>query len=374
MRKCPYCDFNSHEASQELPEQAYTQMLRQDLLHYRDQCSNQKIETVFFGGGTPSLFSAQAIGQILETANKIVGLSDDCEITLEANPGTFEQQRFNDYRSAGVNRLSIGIQSFSEQALKALGRIHSSDEALKAVATARQAGFDNINLDLMFGLPGQDTQAAINDLRIAVDLQPEHLSWYELTIEPNTAFYSRPPTLPEDDEVAAINDAGLDFLAGAGYQRYEVSAFAQEGRQCRHNLNYWQFGDYLGIGAGAHGKLTLKDKKAIVRTQRNRMPASYLETPPEQGFTERTVPIDEQPFEFLMNALRLIDGVPANFFIDRTFVIPEDIRDTLGKLREKGYLEPKTDKIRPSEHGLRFLNQCLTELLPDEDRINLLAE
>lgn len=349
-------------------------MLKRDLQHYRNQCNNRKIETVFFGGGTPSLFSAKAIGQVLEVANQIVGLSNDCEITLEANPGTFEQQRFNDYRSAGVNRLSIGIQSFSEEALKTLGRIHSSDEALKAVATARQAGFENINLDLMFGLPGQDTQAAINDLRTAVDLQPEHLSWYELTIEPNTVFYNLPPTLPEDDEVAAINDAGLDFLAGAGYQRYEVSAFAKQGKQCRHNLNYWQFGDYLGIGAGAHGKLTLTDPTCILRTQRNRMPSAYLETLPEQGFTERRVTTAEQPFEFLMNALRLVDGVPANFFRDRTFASPEDIRGTLGKLREKGCLESKTDEICPSEHGLRYLNHCLAELLPDEDRINLRAE
>lgn len=349
-------------------------MLQQDLLHYQQRCGGRQIESIFFGGGTPSLFSAHAIEQILNSASNIIGLAEDCEITLEANPGTFEQQRFNDYRSAGINRLSIGIQSFSEQALKALGRIHSNEEALKAVATARQAGFDNINLDLMFGLPEQDTEDAIHDLRKAVELQPEHLSWYELTIEPNTAFYSRPPTLPEDDEVATINDAGLDFLADAGYQRYEVSAFAKQGKQCRHNLNYWQFGDYLGIGAGAHGKLTSVKDKTILRTQRNRMPTSYLETPPEQGFTERSVTIDEQPFEFLMNTLRLVDGVPASFFNDRTFASPEDIEANLSNLREKGYLGLNAGEIRPSEHGLRFLNQCLTELLPDEDRINLRAE
>jgi putative oxygen-independent coproporphyrinogen III oxidase len=349
-------------------------MLQRDLLHYREQVEGRQLESIFFGGGTPSLFSAKAIGKIIEAAADIVGLAADCEITLEANPGTFEQQRFNDYRHAGVNRLSIGVQSFSQSALQALGRIHSSVEAVQAFATARRAGFDNINLDLMFGLPGQDSVAALHDLGTAVELQPEHLSWYELTIEPNTAFYSRPPTLPHDDEIAAINDAGLEFLAGAGYGRYEVSAYANAEKQCRHNLNYWQFGDYLGIGAGAHGKLSRTDEESILRTQRNRMPTAYLNAPPESGFTERVVLTEEQPFEFLMNALRLVNGVPTSFFNQRTFVARKDAQAILKLLRDKGYITTDTASICPSDRGLRYLNQCLSELLPDNNRINSVAK
>lgn len=374
VRKCPYCDFNSHEKSGDLPEQAYIRMLQNDLLHFQDLSGNRPIESIFFGGGTPSLFSAAAVGEIIELADQIYGLSQTCEITLEANPGTFEQQRFRDYHDTGVNRLSIGIQSFSDTALQKLGRIHSSDEASLAVSMARSAGFDNINLDLMFGLPEQDTAAAMQDLQTAVQLEPEHLSWYELTIEPNTAFYSLPPQLPRDDEVASINDTGLELLEKSGYERYEVSAFSRPGKACRHNLNYWQFGDYLGIGAGAHGKLTHPDQETITRTQRNRMPDAYLAAQPTQGYTQRQVIPAEQPFEFLMNALRLVQGVPTQFMARRTSLSEEVVRETLDQLRGKGYIDPSPEFIRPSAKGLRYLNDCLTELLPDDNRINLRAE
>ncbi len=370
VRKCPYCDFNSHQAEGALPEQAYAQMLGADLRYYQQDAGGRQIGTVFFGGGTPSLFSASAIGRILELADHSIGLSADCEITLEANPGTFEQERFRDYRRTGVNRLSIGVQSFQPEALQQLGRIHSSEEAVQAVAMARRAGFDNINLDLMFGLPGQDVDLALHDLRRAIDLQPEHLSWYELTIEPNTVFYNQPPRLPEDDLLADINEAGFALLAAAGYERYEISAFAKPGRRCRHNLNYWQFGDYLGIGAGAHGKLTRADG-TLVRTQRNRMPAAYLESGPERGFSYNAVALNHQPFEFLMNALRLTGGVARDSFHRRTQLDSGQINAIITSLTERGFLEPDPEMIKPSALGLRYLNQCLADLLPDDDAIRL---
>ncbi len=369
VRKCPYCDFNSHQPGAEgIPEADYVRMLQADLAYLAERAQGRKLHTVFFGGGTPSLFSARAIGAVLESAHSLIGLEQGCEITLEANPGAFEQERFRDYRGAGVNRLSMGVQSFSDAALQKLGRIHSADEARHAFDAARRAGFDNINLDLMFGLPDQTPTDAKADLQQAIDLGPEHLSWYELTIEPNTAFYNQPPVLPEDDLIANINEAGLELLAEAGYRRYEVSAFARPGRESRHNLNYWTFGDYLGIGSGAHGKLTYADHR-ISRTWRTRVPAHYLNSSPEGGFQSSPVSVEEQPLEFLMNALRLIDGVPTNIFRQRTQVDWRKIDQILFIMRERGYLDGSPDVIQPSEVGLRYLNQCLTELMPDEKRI-----
>jgi len=256
IRKCPYCDFNSHQANQEIPEQEYVAALRFDLEQDVTLAQGRKLASIFFGGGTPSMLSANAIKTILRDAQAIIGFTDDIEITLEANPGTFEQEKFSGFRAAGVNRLSIGIQSFNDKQLHHLGRVHNRDQALGAVAMARAAGFNNVNIDIMHGLPEQSVADAEADLTQAIALNPEHISWYQLTIEQNTAFYSAPPVLPEEDILADIQDAGLARLARAGYAQYEISAYAREKKRAQHNLNYWQFGDYLGIGAGAHSKIT----------------------------------------------------------------------------------------------------------------------
>ena len=256
VRKCPYCDFNSHRSPDDLPEDDYVDALLEDLESDRVHAQGRPLRSIFIGGGTPSLFSPRAYQRLLAGIRHAVPFDDNLEITLEANPGTFEQEKFSAYRAAGINRLSIGIQSFNPLHLQALGRIHDDTEALRAAAIARRAGFDNLNLDLMFGLPGQSRREALDDLRRAADCAPAHLSWYQLTIEPNTEFYRRPPPLPGDDALAAMQEEGQALLARAGYRQYEISAYSQPGRACAHNLNYWTFGDYLGIGAGAHGKLT----------------------------------------------------------------------------------------------------------------------
>jgi len=263
IRKCPYCDFNSHQANNDIPEAEYVAALCFDLEQDAALAQGRKLTSIFFGGGTPSMFSANAIAQILKDAEAIIGFEPDIEITLEANPGTFEQEKFSGFRAAGVNRLSIGIQSFNDAQLKLLGRVHGRDEALRAVDVAHKAGFDNINLDLMHGLPEQSVNDAKADLAQAIALAPEHISWYQLTIEQNTAFYSAPPILPVEDTLADIQDEGQALLAAAGYAQYEISAYAKNNQRARHNINYWQFGDYLGIGAGAHGKLRNQNKPAL---------------------------------------------------------------------------------------------------------------
>ncbi len=273
VRKCPYCDFNSHESSAELPEEAYCAALIADLEQALPSIWGRRVHTVFFGGGTPSLFSASSIDRLLAAFRARLNLAADAEITLEANPGTFEAQKFRDFRAAGVNRLSIGVQSLNDAHLLALGRIHDADEARRAIDIA-QANFDNVNLDLMYALPGQSAEQARNDLREAIAFGTSHLSAYQLTVEPNTVFYSRPPELPEHDAAAAMQEAAEEMLATAGYEHYETSAFARPGRRCRHNLNYWQFGDYLGLGAGAHGKLSFPDR--IERHARARQPREYM--------------------------------------------------------------------------------------------------
>ena len=265
VRKCPYCDFNSHAASPTLPEEEYVDALLADLDQDLHAVHGRELSSIFFGGGTPSLFSAQALGRLLKGVEQRIRFAPDIEITLEANPGTFEQEKFTAYRALGINRLSIGIQSFQEQKLKALGRIHNGDEAIRAAGMARQAGFDNFNLDLMHGLPDQSLDDALGDLRQAIAMKPTHLSWYQLTLEPNTVFWNQPPVLPEDDTLWDIQEAGQALLAEHGYAQYEVSAYAQPGRAARHNLNYWSFGDFIGIGAGAHGKLSHPDGR-ILRT------------------------------------------------------------------------------------------------------------
>jgi putative oxygen-independent coproporphyrinogen III oxidase len=359
VKKCPYCDFNSHTANNQLPEEEYLQALIQDLELELPYMQGRKLSSIFFGGGTPSLFSADTIGRIIQAAQKRIGFEDRMEITLEANPGTFEQEKFSGYRSMGVNRLSIGIQSFNNNQLEALGRIHSSEPAIKAIETAGNAGFENINLDLMHGLPGQDISHAMADLKQAIDLNPNHISWYQLTIEPNTVFYNKPPTLPKDIILESIQEKGLKLLADNGYQQYEVSAYCKEGNKSSHNMNYWEFGDYLGIGAGAHGKVTLVDEGRIIRTAKTRKPEDYLAR--ENSYTAncRTIPKEELPMEFMMNAMRLNNGVPKQFFSDRTGITLEEIQPALDKLKKLELIEQPINNLSPTEKGHQFLNNLL---------------
>jgi len=362
VRKCPYCDFNSHAQRGELPEQAYVDALIADLQLDSEASGGRPIQSVFFGGGTPSLFSSGAIGRFLAAADRLTPFADDVEITLEANPGTLEATRFAGYRAAGVNRLSMGIQSLADDKLAALGRIHGREEALSAVRSARQAGFDNFNLDLMYGLPGQSLRQAQADLRELLDLGPRHVSWYQLTLEPNTLFYRRPPSLPGDDAIGDIMDMGLQLLAEQGYRQYEISAHAHPGHECRHNLNYWQFGDYLGIGAGAHAKLTRGDGH-IQRSVRQRHPQAYLENE-ERLSSRRLLSAGELPIEFMLNALRLNDGVDSACYEARTGHALTPIQAQLELARERGLLDRDARRLRPTSLGRRFLNDLLAIFEP----------
>ncbi|UUA71497.1 radical SAM family heme chaperone HemW [Cellvibrio sp. QJXJ] len=378
IRKCPYCDFNSHQANNDIPEAEYVNALRLDLQQDQVLAQGRKLTSIFFGGGTPSMLSAQAIGQILKDAEKIIGFEPDIEITLEANPGTFEQEKFSGFRAAGVNRLSIGIQSFNDQQLKLLGRVHGREEALRAVGVARTAGFDNINLDLMHGLPEQSVAAAQADLQQAIDLAPEHLSWYQLTIEQNTAFYSAPPILPEEEILADIQDAGVELLAAAGYAQYEISAYARAKKYARHNLNYWEFGDYLGIGAGAHGKITLPAEDKILRLWKTRLPKHYLDAAQSQkistnlgghqntfgGGSDLLLPA-ALPLEFMMNALRLHGGVPVNYFTERTGLDWQQLEPQWHTLTQQGLVEIAQGCARPTTLGRRFLNRVLQTFISE---------
>lgn len=380
IRKCPYCDFNSHQANNDIPEADYVAALRFDLQQDQSLAQGRKLTSIFFGGGTPSMLSAQAIGQILTDAENIIGFASDIEITLEANPGTFEQEKFSGFRAAGVNRLSIGIQSFNDQQLNLLGRVHGRDEALRAVGVARNAGFDNINLDLMHGLPEQSVDAAKADLQQAIELAPEHLSWYQLTIEQNTAFYSAPPVLPEEEILADIQDAGAELLAAAGYEQYEISAYARDKRFARHNLNYWEFGDYLGIGAGAHGKITLPLENKILRLWKTRLPKHYLEATNSQkistnlgghqnvfgGGSDLLLPA-ALPLEFMMNALRLNRGVTKDYFGQRTGVSFAVIEPCWRELMVRGLVSEDPSRLVTTPLGHRFLNQVLSSFTEKND-------
>ncbi|MBR9885158.1 MAG: radical SAM family heme chaperone HemW, partial [Oceanospirillales bacterium] len=362
--KCPYCDFNSHAVrSEQLPEAEYVEALLEDLDSELAAAADRPLQSIFIGGGTPSLFSASAIDRILAGVNKRLAFVDDIEITMEANPGTFERERFADYRKAGVNRLSIGIQSFNDAALKALGRIHCADEAIAAASAAREI-FPELNLDLMHGLPGQSPEGALADLAQAIELSPDHLSWYQLTIEPNTEFYSRPPTLPMDEALWEIQERGQARLADAGYRQYEVSAYAKPGHQARHNLNYWQFGDYIGIGAGAHGKFSEPTPCGLRISRRHKMrqPAAYMD-PARRIAGDEVVAKEDQPFEFMMNALRLVDGVDIDLLTERISVDICDIYPIMQEARNKGLLEETDTKIIPSTHGRLFLNDLLALFL-----------
>ena len=359
LKKCPYCDFNSHAAGSELPEEAYIQALINDLDIEGPYIQGRKLSSIFFGGGTPSLFSYEAISRIIQAANRRIGFEEDIEITLEANPGTFEQEKFQGYRNVGVNRLSIGVQSFNDQQLEKLGRVHSAEQAISAINSARIAGFENFNIDLMHGLPGQTTKQALADLQQAIDLAPTHLSWYQLTIEPNTEFYSKPPTLPKDIILEAIQEQGYQLLLENGYQQYEVSAFCRDNNKSAHNLNYWKFGDYLGIGAGAHGKITLPSEQRIIRTAKTRSPADYLARENSYTASCKNIPEDELPLEFMMNAMRLNAGVPTPLFLERTGVPLETIRPELDKLTTLQLMERPDSSLTPTQKGHQFLNNIL---------------
>ena len=362
VRKCPYCDFNSHTSDSALPEDAYIDALIADLDEDLQYTHGRELTSIFFGGGTPSLFSAASLGRLLEAMQQRLNFSRDIEITLEANPGTFEQAKFMGYRAAGINRLSIGIQSFNPTHLKALGRIHDDQEALTAVDMARRAGFDNLNLDLMHGLPGQSLEQARADIDQAITLAPEHLSWYQLTLEPNTVFYSRPPVLPVEDVLWDIQEAGQARLAETGYGQYEISAYARNGHQARHNLNYWRYGDFLGIGAGAHGKLTHPDGP-VERYWKTRQPRDYLNPGKIFHAGSKQLTAQELPFDFLMNALRLVDGVPSHWYNERTGQPIEAIAPLLDRAVQRGLLEPWQQQLRPTEKGRLFLNDLLEMFL-----------
>ncbi|WP_047289745.1 radical SAM family heme chaperone HemW [Pseudomonas protegens] len=362
VRKCPYCDFNSHAASPTLPEEEYVDALLADLDQDLHAVHGRELSSIFFGGGTPSLFSAQALGRLLKGVEQRIPFAGDIEITLEANPGTFEQEKFTAYRALGINRLSIGIQSFQEQKLKALGRIHNGDEAVRAAGMARQAGFDNFNLDLMHGLPDQSLDDALGDLRQAIAMKPTHLSWYQLTLEPNTVFWNQPPVLPEDDTLWDIQEAGQALLAEHGYAQYEVSAYAQPGRAARHNLNYWSFGDFIGIGAGAHGKLSHPDGR-ILRTWKTRLPKDYLNPAKQFKAGEKALGNEELPFEFLMNALRLTDGVDAALFAERTGLDLGSLAEGRRQAEQSGLLQVEPSRLAATARGQLFLNDLLQYFL-----------
>lgn len=364
VQKCPYCDFNSHGLRGALPEAAYLEALKRDIDAEATRHDGRRIETVFFGGGTPSLFSADGIGRILSWLDAAFGFVGSPEITLEANPGTAEAARFAGFRAAGVNRLSIGVQSFDDHRLAALGRIHSAEDAENAFALARRAGFDNINLDLMFALPGQSVAAALEELQRATALGAEHLSWYQLTLEPNTRFAETPPAnLPEADVQATMQFEGAAVLGELGYARYEVSAYARAGRACAHNLNYWRFGDYLGIGAGAHGKRT-RSAGVVERRWKHRHPKRYLAAEVQSAEVSE-VAADQVPFEFMLNALRLVDGVDVTCFEVETGRRFTAIEDTWSGLVARGLVEPAdSGRLRCTELGYRWLNEVVLGFLP----------
>jgi len=366
VRKCPYCDFNSHPLRHEIPEAAYIDALLREAARRRNDVPGRTVGTVFIGGGTPSLFSPQAIGRLLDGLAAQFTIDPDAEVTLEANPGTLDNTRLGGFRAAGVNRLSLGVQSFNDRLLRAIGRIHDAQQALDAVLAARRAGFDHLNLDLMYGLPGQTVAQAGGDLATAIALAPEHLSWYQLTIEPDTAFGARPPPLPDDEQRWAMQEEGQGRLAAAGYTQYEVSAHARPGRRCRHNENYWCYGDYLGLGAGAHGKLTDRAAARIVRTRNHRSPARYMERMQDAvEYDERwQVSRGDSVFEFALNALRLVEGFEMRLFEERTGLERDTLAAALEGPRERGLIAVHGDRVVPTPLGRRFLDDLVASFLP----------
>jgi len=363
LRKCPYCDFNSHEAKGEVPEDRYVDAVVADLEASVPKVWGRRVHAIFIGGGTPSLLSAQAIDRLLTAARTLLTVEPDAEITLEANPGTFEQAKFRGFANAGVNRLSVGIQSFDDRSLAAIGRVHDGGEARRAVDMAL-ATFANVNLDLMYALPGQAVDGAIADIRTAIAFGPAHVSAYHLTLEPNTLFHRHPPPLPDDDVAAAMQEGIEAELAAAGYENYETSAFAKPGRRSRHNLNYWRFGDYLGVGAGAHGKISAPE--GILREMRFKQPRAYQDRALAGNAVQESheVPAADLPFEFVMNALRLTEGFPAALFTERTGLPITAIAAPLARAEAAGLLARDAVTIRPTPRGRRFLNDLLGLFLP----------
>jgi len=389
VRKCPYCDFNSHEyaskesgqpansetglSSSEIPEQAYLEKLKLDLAADLIFVQQRSLKSIFFGGGTPSLMSGEFYQDLLAHISSIISFDPDIEITLEANPGTTEASRFVAYRQAGINRLSLGVQSFNDQHLHRLGRIHSGGDAKRAIEQAKQAGFKNFNIDLMHGLEGQSTEDAIDDLKQAIALNPTHLSWYQLTIEQNTEYFRHPPKLPEDDALWDIQQAGIEVLQQAGLIQYEVSAFSSVNKQAKHNLNYWTFGDYIGLGAGAHSKISVieygenNDSKRILRYRKTRMPKDYLKAEynlqpcPSFRIGEEDIELEDLGVEFLMNVLRLNQGVEESLFSERTGLSLVALEPQLSELRQLGLLEP--DRLATTEKGHLFLNSVLEKVM-----------
>jgi len=340
VAKCPYCDFNSHALKGELPETAYVEALMADLELDLPRVWGRAVHSVFFGGGTPSLFSASAIGAIIDGVSARLKLAPNAEITMEANPGTVEHDRFEAYRAAGVNRISLGVQTFDDDHLRTLGRIHDGDQARKAIRAIIDAGFDNFNLDLMWALPGQSVEQAVADVDAALAFDPPHISHYQLTLEPNTVFAARPPTLPDEETVWNIQDACGERLAGAGYDNYEISAWAKPDRASRHNLNYWRFGDYLGIGAGASGKITLPAEEAVLRTRRKKIPHSWMAAAEDKSFIaeQAPVPAEDLAFEYMLNRTRLVEPIPLAEFQARTGLTAEALEPGLGRALENGLL------------------------------------
>ncbi len=368
VQKCPYCDFNSHALKAEIPELDYIDALLEDLdidlAKYQLEDGVRPLHSIFIGGGTPSLISPPEIGRLLKGIEARIPFSHDIEITMEANPGTVEAGRFVAYQEVGVNRISIGVQSFQDEKLTRLGRIHGSDEARKAAKLATEAGLNSFNIDLMHGLPDQSIDDAMYDLKQAIALNPPHLSWYQLTIEPNTMFYSKPPTLPNDDDLWDIFEQGHQILADAGYVQYEISGYSKPGLQCRHNLNYWRFGDYLGIGCGAHGKVSFADGN-ITRTVKVKHPRGYLN--PTKPYLDKETQVDavERPFEFFMNRFRLLEACPKQDYSDRTGLSLDTIDTNIQWALEQKYLIDTGDTWQITEHGKLFLNDLLAAFVED---------
>jgi putative oxygen-independent coproporphyrinogen III oxidase len=367
VRKCPYCDFNSHQLKSAQPDGSYIDALIRDFELEAPRLASRRIDTVFFGGGTPSLFQPEDFARLLFAIRQRIAFAPDAEITLEANPGTIERGRFSGYAEAGINRVSLGAQTFDPAALKRLGRIHSADDTHRAVDELRAAKLDNFNLDLMYALPEQSVDAARNDVALACSLAPAHISYYQLTLEPGTVFHSRPPPLPDEDAAWQIQCAGQELLAEAGYRQYEVSAYAKDGARCRHNLNYWLFGDYLGLGAGAHGKLSLQKPAQILRTAKPKQPREYqaqigraalLEDSGARHAVGESAVIAEAdlPFEFMLNALRLNEGFSRDCFLERTGLPLQVLDEKLARAQVRGLLEERPDGWQPTELGRRFLN------------------
>lgn len=364
IKKCLYCDFNSHAVKGDTPEAAYIDALLKDLAEdVQRYVITRPISSIFIGGGTPSLFSPESINRLLRGIEQQLPLKPDIEITLEANPGTFESHKFAEFRALGINRLSIGIQTFNDTLLTRLGRVHSGGEALKAAEIAQQSGFDNFNLDLMFGLPGANPEDSQSDVATAISLKPTHISFYQLTLEPNTYFHKFPPQLPNDELIFDTQKRGQQLLADHGYQQYEVSAYSQSGLQCQHNVNYWQFGDYLGIGAGAHGKITQTLPQTIIRTVKPKSPEHYLQDTHKLG-SSTVIPVAELPLEFIMNQLRLKQGFTAENYFASTGLSISTLEPALSASLQQGLLINQDDRYFCSEQGWNFMDNILEKFMP----------